>query len=77
MTKRVFTLQEQIGCIDRHISFQERVISVFENEDPNEVAKAREELEILKNVRETLQFDNLIEQTALAEERPWHEESIC
>jgi hypothetical protein len=54
----VFTLQEQIGCIDRQIGFQERVIEVYENDDQNELNKAKLELEILKAIRETIQdFD--------------------
>lgn len=53
-----FTLKEQIACIDRQIGFQERVIEVYENDDPKELAKAKHELEILRSIRETIQdFD--------------------
>ena len=69
--KREFTLMEQIGCIDRMISFQERVIDVFQNESPSEVARAQEELECLRSIRETLQLDVFIEESAavLAEQK--------
>ena len=72
-----FPLIEKIGCIDRQIAFQERVISVFENDDPVEIAKAQKELAILQSIRESLEFDNLMMQAGSAENRPWLEETQC
>jgi hypothetical protein len=71
MPKKKFTLMEQIGCVDRQIGFFERVVDVFENEDPNEVNRAREEIECLKSIRETLQDGVFIEEAAavLAEQK--------
>ncbi len=48
------TLQEQLECIERQISFHKMVLACFEDESVETAAEMRRELDCLKAIRETV-----------------------
>lgn len=54
-------LGEQIGLIDRIISENRRMMHLFSDDDLFDVKEVRRDLKVLHAIRESLQFEHLLE----------------